>query len=71
MLRKSDGEMACSIRWVPEKHYDAGMRLLLVEDDTRIARFVAKGLREQSYAVDLAVPAKKRCTRWRSILTIC
>jgi DNA-binding response OmpR family regulator len=34
--------------------YDASMRLLLVEDDARIARFVAKGLREQSYAVDLA-----------------
>src|SRR5947207_13941504 len=33
--------------------YDALMRLLLVEDDARIARFVAKGLREQSYAVDV------------------
>jgi DNA-binding response OmpR family regulator len=30
------------------------MRLLLVEDDSRIARFVAKGLREQAYAVDVA-----------------
>ncbi len=30
------------------------MRVLLVEDDPRIARFVAKGLREQAYAVDLA-----------------
>src|SRR5467141_2144747 len=30
-----------------------GMRLLLVEDDARIARFVAKGLREQAYAVDV------------------
>ena len=30
------------------------MRVLLVEDDARIARFVSKGLREQSYAVDLA-----------------
>jgi two-component system copper resistance phosphate regulon response regulator CusR len=30
------------------------MRVLLVEDDERIARFVAKGLREQSYAVDVA-----------------
>jgi two-component system copper resistance phosphate regulon response regulator CusR len=30
------------------------MRVLLVEDDSRIARFVAKGLREQSYAVDVA-----------------
>ena len=30
------------------------MRILLVEDDPGIARFVAKGLREQSYAVDVA-----------------
>lgn len=30
------------------------MRLLLVEDDPRIARFVAKGLREQAYAVDIS-----------------
>jgi len=30
------------------------MRLLLVEDDPRIARFVAKGLREHAYAVDVA-----------------
>ncbi len=29
------------------------MRLLLVEDDPRIARFVARGLQEQSYAVDV------------------
>jgi two-component system, OmpR family, copper resistance phosphate regulon response regulator CusR len=34
--------------------YDESMRLLLVEDDPRIARFVAKGLREQAYAVDMA-----------------
>jgi DNA-binding response OmpR family regulator len=34
--------------------YHSAMRVLLVEDDTRIARFVAKGLREQSYAVDVA-----------------
>ena len=30
------------------------MRVLLVEDDHRIASFVAKGLRENSYAVDVA-----------------
>ncbi|MFN7929110.1 MAG: response regulator transcription factor [Blastocatellia bacterium] len=30
------------------------MRLLLVEDEPRVAHFVAKGLREQSYAVDVA-----------------
>jgi CheY-like chemotaxis protein len=29
------------------------MRILLVEDDRGIARFVAKGLREQAYAVDV------------------
>jgi DNA-binding response OmpR family regulator len=29
------------------------MRILLVEDDRNIARFVAKGLREQAYAVDV------------------
>jgi len=29
------------------------MRVLLVEDDIRIANFVAKGLREQAYAVDV------------------
>ena len=29
------------------------MRVLLVEDDARVARFVARGLREQSYAVDV------------------
>lgn len=30
------------------------MRILLVEDEVRIAQFIAKGLREQSYAVDIA-----------------
>ena len=30
------------------------MRLLVVEDDPRIARFIAKGLREQAYAVDIS-----------------
>src|ERR1039458_6854468 len=32
---------------------DTTMRLLLVEDDSRIARFVARGLQEQTYAVDV------------------
>jgi two-component system copper resistance phosphate regulon response regulator CusR len=30
------------------------VRILLVEDDPRVAGFVAKGLREQAYAVDVA-----------------
>ncbi len=35
------------------------MRVLLVEDDSRIARFVAKGLREHAYAVDVAVSGEE------------
>ena len=31
-----------------------GVRILLVEDEARVAGFIAKGLREQSYAVDIA-----------------
>ena len=31
-----------------------GVRILLVEDETRVAGFIAKGLREHSYAVDIA-----------------
>src|SRR5215468_7650281 len=38
----------------PELPYDTAMRLLFVEDDARIVRFVARGLQEQSYAVDVA-----------------
>jgi two-component system copper resistance phosphate regulon response regulator CusR len=30
------------------------VRILLVEDESRVAGFIAKGLREQTYAVDLA-----------------
>jgi two-component system, OmpR family, copper resistance phosphate regulon response regulator CusR len=35
------------------------VRVLLVEDDSRIAHFVAKGLREQSYAVDVVGSGKE------------
>ena len=31
------------------------MRILLVEDDSRVAGFIARGLREQAYAVDVAL----------------
>ncbi len=31
------------------------MRVLLAEDEPRVAHFIAKGLREQSFAVDIAV----------------
>lgn len=39
------------------------MRLLLVEDDSRIARFVARGLREQSYAVDIVATGEEALYR--------
>jgi len=42
-----------SILQSKDRRYDAAMRVLVVEDDPRIAHFVAKGLREQSYAVDV------------------
>ena len=32
-----------------------GMRILVAEDDPRMANVIVKGLREQSYAVDVAV----------------
>ncbi len=35
------------------------MRVLLVEDEPRVARFIAKGLRERSYAVDLAADGEQ------------
>jgi len=35
------------------------MRLLLVEDEPRVAHFVAKGLREQGFAVDTAQDGKE------------
>jgi len=35
------------------------VRVLLVEDETRVAGFIAKGLREQSYAVDVAADGEQ------------
>ncbi len=35
------------------------MRILLVEDETRVAGFIARGLREQSYAVDIAADGEQ------------
>ncbi|HEY1337116.1 MAG TPA: response regulator transcription factor [Bryobacteraceae bacterium] len=35
------------------------MRVLLVEDESRVAGFIAKGLREQAYAVDIASDGEK------------
>jgi two-component system copper resistance phosphate regulon response regulator CusR len=35
------------------------MRILLVEDEPRVAHFIAKGLREQSYAIDIAADGEE------------
>jgi two-component system, OmpR family, copper resistance phosphate regulon response regulator CusR len=35
-------------------HNRTRVRILLVEDESRVAGFIAKGLREESYAVDIA-----------------
>jgi two-component system copper resistance phosphate regulon response regulator CusR len=35
------------------------MRILLVEDEPRVSHFIAKGLREQSFAVDLAADGEE------------
>ena len=35
------------------------MRILLVEDEPEVARFISKGLREQSFAVDLAIDGEQ------------
>ena len=37
----------------------ANMRLLLVEDEPRVARFIAQGTREQGYAVDIATDGEE------------
>ena len=38
------------------------MRILLVEDDSRIARFVNKGLSEEGYAVDIVANGEDALT---------
>jgi DNA-binding response OmpR family regulator len=41
------------------------MKILLLEDDTKIATFVAKGLREAGYAVDLSANGEEGCENGR------
>ena len=40
-------------------HNRISVRILLVEDESRVAGFIAKGLREQSYAVDIAADGEQ------------
>jgi DNA-binding response OmpR family regulator len=45
------------------EHNYQPMRILIAEDDSRIARFVARGLREQAYAVDVATTGEEALDR--------
>ena len=45
--------------------YDPGMRALIVEDDATIAEFVAQGLREAGFAVDVASDGEAALDRTR------
>ncbi len=37
------------------------MKILVIEDDAKIASFVAKGLREAGYTVDLSANGEEGC----------
>jgi heavy metal response regulator len=39
---------------LPLSYITAGMRILVVEDERKVAEFVARGLRDQRFAVDIA-----------------
>ena len=47
------------------------MRLLIVEDDRKLAEFVARGLRAESFAVDLAADGPEGSSTSRPTSTIC
>lgn len=37
-----------------QEHKQSNMRILIIEDDEKLSRFIAKGLREEQYAVDVS-----------------
>ena len=45
------------------------MRILVVEDDRKIASFVVNGLKQNGYAVDHAAGWGKRASSWRKTIT--
>jgi len=54
--------LGCVVKWVKRVHphpaakpeASVAMRVLVIEDDRKIASFIASGLRQEGYAVDLA-----------------
>ncbi len=55
--------MSCRGRFIVRSsgsaHNGSIVRVLLVEDEERVAGFIARGLREQAYAVDVAVDGEQ------------
>jgi DNA-binding response OmpR family regulator len=43
----------------------AAMRVLLIEDDRKAAKLLAKGLQEEGFVVDVAAPARTARSRRR------
>ncbi len=50
-----------------ESNHPVPVRILVVEDDVKVAGFLCEGLREQAYAVDLAVDGEEGV--WRAMNT--
>src|SRR5262250_2140870 len=44
---------------IPSYAHNGGVPLLLVEDEVRVAGFIAEGLQEQSYQVDIATDGEQ------------
>lgn len=55
----NDGSVNGSDRFVEEMQTEEAMRILLVEDDSDLAQFIRKGLREERYAVDFAADGEE------------
>jgi two-component system copper resistance phosphate regulon response regulator CusR len=51
----------------PELDHGGSVRILVVEDEQKVAAFVAEGLREQAYAVDVASDGEEGI--WRALNT--
>ncbi len=51
-------EIEGALAW-PRRNDNGYVRILLAEDEARVASFIAKGLREQSYAVDIATDGEQ------------
>jgi hypothetical protein len=47
--------------------HSKNVRILLVEDDTRVAGFIAKGLRENAYAIDIARDGEQGRVKFRGV----